>query len=183
MKKQGKKYGVIVAVLLVLFSSIGGTAAYLSGVFGLTNTFVQGVVEPVVAEDFNGSVKRNVYVENKGNVPAYIRCRVSIYQELADKSISMNKPQEGTDYEIQFPAALDANWLQINGIYYYKKPVEAGARTENLFNECKLKKDGLVVDISVQAIQVDPPAAVREAWSVVEVGSDGCLKQAASAGV
>lgn len=172
MKKRSKKIFTIAAILLVLCSGVGGTAAYLTGMFGLTNTFTQGSVVPSVEETFDGTVKKNVFVQNKGNVPIYVRCRIFLYRELGDQSVDMEGLKEGTDYTMQYPKTLNESWLSIGDIYYYKKPLKPGEKTENLIDQCELKREGLVVDISAQAIQAEPKKAVQEAWKEVRVGND-----------
>ncbi len=177
MKKRIKNIFIAGAIFLVLCSTITGTVAYLSGMFGLTNTFVQGTVNPKVVEKFNGTVKTDVAVQNNGNVPVYIRCRVTIYKELADGSISNQAPTLNTDYTIAYSKDLNSNWILIDDIYYYKKPIQATEKTSNLIDRCELKQAGIVVDISTQSIQANPKYAVKEAWKVVESDKNGNLKK------
>ena len=48
--------------------------AYLSTRTGeVKNTFESGRVVPVITEEFDGTVKKNIQIKNAGNVPAYIR--------------------------------------------------------------------------------------------------------------
>ncbi len=180
MKKRIRNVLTAVAIALILCGAIGGTAAYLNGTFGLANIFACGTVTPEVVETFDGRVKTDVAVQNNGNVPIYARCRVTIYKERADGSISDQIPTLGTDYTIAYPANLNADWILIDGIYYYKNAIPAGEKTANLIDRCELLQKGVVVDIAVQSIQSQPADAVQEAWKVVEADKNGNLKQVAA---
>lgn len=182
MKQTMKHVLAAAAIVLVLCGAIGGTAAYLHGMFGLTNTFQSGTVTPEVTENFNGKTKKDVAVINNGNVPIYVRCRVTIYLELDDGSISNLPPVSGSDYTISYPDSLNSDWLQIGDTYYYKKVLPAGEKTSNLIEHCELKTNGIVIDISAQSIQADPASAVQDAWKVVKADGNGNLENADQAG-
>lgn len=179
MKKRAKTLFALLAVVLLCCAVIGGTAAYLTRAHELQNAFTVGTVMPEVLETFDGTTKTNVAVQNSGDVPIYIRCRVTIYQERPDGSVSNHIPAVDTDYTISYPATLNEQWLEVNGVYYYKMPLEPGAQTTNLIDQCELKQTGIVVDISTQAIQATPAKAVHDAWKVVEAKGDGGLIQTA----
>lgn len=180
MKKRTRNILAAAAIVLVLCVTIVGTTAYLNGKFGLNNTFALGTVVPEVVESFDGKVKKDVAIQNSGNTPIYVRCRVTIYNEQDDGSISNQIPARGMDYTMTYPASLQTDWFLIDGIYYYKAPLPAGAKTSNLIDHCELKHTGIVVDISAQSIQATPADAVQDAWKVVEVDGNGNLKQVAA---
>ncbi len=180
MKKRTKTLFAVLAIALLCCAVLGGTAAYLMRAHALQNNFASGTVTPEVLETFDGTVKTDVAVQNNGNVPIYVRCRVTIYKEQPDGSVSNQIPVPDSDYTITYPATLDENWLLVDGIYYYKMPLKPGTKTGNLIDRCELKQAGIVVDISTQSIQADPAAAVQDAWKVVEAKSDGSLMQTAT---
>lgn len=175
---NGKKIKktLTIALLLLTVAVVGITIAYLQKSSALDNKFQQGKADTVIEEDFDGSVKKDVQIKNEGNLPVYIRCNLSLYYETAKgkekDNISVTVPQEKNDYELTFAEDFTKNWMEIDGIYYYKKPVEDG-KSVPFIKECKelQKKDGekLVVDISVQSIQAEPERAVSDAWKDVVV--------------
>ena len=120
-------------------------------------------------------------------MPVYVRCNLSVYYETSKgkeqdseaetktDNISINVPEQGEDYTLEFPDGFKDNWLEIDGIYYYRKPLQNGESVQFIKN-CKevKKKDGekLVVDISTQSIQAEPERAVSDAWKKVVVDSE-----------
>lgn len=153
----------------------------------LTNQFDVGKVSAKIEENFDGQVKSDVRVTNTGNMPVYVRCNLSVYYETSKgkeqdseaetktDNISINVPKKDEDYTLQFPDGFKDNWLEIDGIYYYRKPLQNGESVQFIKN-CKevKKKDGekLVVDISTQSIQAEPERAVSDAWKKVVVDSE-----------
>lgn len=184
-KKIGKKISIALLLLTVIIAGV--TIAYLQSKGSLTNQFEVGKVSTEIEENFDGQVKRNVRVTNTGNMPVYVRCNLSVYYETSKgkeqdseaktktDNISVNVPKEGEDYTLQFPDGFPEDWLEIDGIYYYKTPLEAGQSVE-FIKECKETKkrddEKLVVDISTQSIQAEPERAVSDAWKKVAVDSE-----------
>lgn len=64
-------------------------------------------------------------------MPVYVRCNLSVYYETSKgkeqdseaetktDNISINVPEQGEDYTLEFPDGFKDNWLEIDGIYYY----------------------------------------------------------------
>lgn len=171
-------YVLVAAVAVIIAGTAGATLAYLSHQSGLTNRFQIAEVSTEIEEEFDGTTKSNVKIENIGDVPAYIRAAVIIGWEDAEGNplIDEEAPKENTDYTIEMnlnSSSAEGKWVLANdGYYYYTMPVAGGGETENLINQCKdinlqaHKQAGkyLVVDIAAQSIQAEPAAAVLDAW-------------------
>lgn len=161
---------LLTAVILLLAATVGGTVAYLFTSTGsVVNTFEPSKVVPEIKENFNGSVKNNVFIWNSGNVDAYIRAAVVV--NWKDEETGALKPIAASDYQMTIPA--DKGWIEENdGFYYYstaikpsqEEPEQAGTEysTKVLLTNCKLADDvtppdgyKLHVEVLTQAIQAD----------------------------
>lgn len=174
-----RKY--IISIGLVLCLGIGAymTISYLSSGSSLQNQFKIASVDPEVIETFDGKVKSNVYVQNNGDIPVYIRAKIMIYYQDTNGNILGDILGEN-DYEITYSTDLKGNWIKAtDGFYYYKNKVEANDRTTNLIDECTESNSysdrNLVVDIVAETIQANPKDAVEEAWTSVKVDNDNSL--------
>ena len=171
MKRHKKKrFPVLVIVLLgVLLLSIGmGTTWALASLktAKVENSFTPAQVSIVVNETFTNDKKENVSVTNTGkeNDPAvYVRVKLLAYwyeqdsDHIAAKSAWTPSFTPGTD------------WIEIDGYYYYKKPVEATKSTSNLISSITLiEEDGArqVLEVVAEAIQSNPATAAIESWEV-----------------
>lgn len=181
--KPYKKIIICLSPALVL--ALAGSIAFLQRQASLTNTFAIGTVTPQINETFNDerTVKSDVSLSNKGNVPVYMRCKVDIYYKNDDGTISADPPVETTDYTLTYADDYGTNWIKKDNIYYYKSKVSAGGSTSVLIKQCKdtHKNSGkkLVVDINAEAIQAEPASAVEEAWSDIKV-TNGVLEAKSS---
>lgn len=168
----GRKLFVILCVVCVLGLTIVGTIAYLQKNSSLVNTFEKGNTEIEVKETFNEekTEKTNVYLKNEGNTSVYVRAKVLIYYEDAEGNVLDLVPTEGTDYE---KVQGSDDWIESEGIYYYKFPVgpsSENGQTTSLISKIKdLKPDDdkyLVVNILGQSVQAAPVSAVESIWNV-----------------
>ena len=111
------------AVLIVL-TAIGGTLAWLtSKPSGLVNTFEPGKVPITVHETFTqgGTTKTNVYIQNDGNIPAYIRVAlVPIWRDAEGYGTGL-----ATDGTFTWELNLtEDGWKEGgDGYYYYQQSV------------------------------------------------------------
>lgn len=177
MKSNKIKIKLIIVLLLLITIAGGGLSlAYLMSGSKLVNTFEVGNVKTEIVENFDGSTKTDVKIKNIGNLPAYIRCKIAIYYEYQDgeKTLISNKvPKINKDYKLSLNLGND--WFEVDGIYYYKYPLDANLETSNLINRAEnissSDNDKLVVDIYTQAIQIEPSKAVEEAWKDINVNS------------
>ena len=179
---RAKALLLIASLAVLLTATVGSTAAWLvSKPAAVENDFVPGKVACQVLEDFGTesgtSVKRNVRVKNTGNTDAYIRVLLVFTWKDDAGNIFSNKPQEGNDYQIVMDDLTD--WIMQEsdaGVYfYYKKTVAPGAETGKLI-ELLRQADGVIgpengkyklsVDILADAVQADPPQAVKDSWGV-----------------
>ena len=168
-----KKLTVLVALLLLVTVSVGGTLAWLATQTDpVTNTFTPSSLETKIEEVFENNVKENVTIKNTGTVKAYIRAAVIVTWQNTDGTVYGAVPKLNEDYSYT-GAASGWTGLESDGYYYYTSPVEPGSATSVLIQSCKPQKaapaDGytLHVEIISEAIQAEPTTAVQEAWGFV----------------
>lgn len=220
-KPARKRITPRVAVTCALAGALGiagvaGVVAWLTAESNVQNQFVLSEVKPVVNEDGNqegsrfenetSTVKQNVSVSNKGNVPIYVRAKINIYWADVNGNQLWDEPEPepkesatgiiAGDYRLDMGTIgenfVQGTWLVgQDGYYYWSLPLAPQSaegdtpKTGNLIDKLErinsnLHKDGrkLVCDVSVQGIQADPARAVEEAWNVkVE---DGVIAGAAN---
>lgn len=181
---RAKALLLIASLAVLLTATVGSTAAWLvSKPAAVENNFVPGKVACQVLEDFgkgNGTyVKSNVRVKNTGNTDAYIRVLLVFTWKDKDGNIFSNKPQEGIDYQINMDNMYLTDWIMQKsdaGLYfYYKKPVAPEEETSKLIDSLRQiagvtgpenGKYKLSVDVLADAVQADPPQAVKDSWGV-----------------
>lgn len=179
---RAKALLLIASLAVLLTATVGSTAAWLvSKPAAVENDFVPGKVACKVLEDFGAGsgtyVKSNVRVKNTGNTDAYIRVLLVFTWKDDKGNIFSNKPQEGKDYQIVMDDLTD--WIMQKsdtGVYfYYKKRVAPEEETRNLIESLYQIADvigpengkyKLSVDILADAVQADPPQAVKDSWGV-----------------
>lgn len=160
---------LIAALALCAAAAVGVTLSFMFKKAEKTNTFVPAEVTCKVEESLFSGVKRNVCVENTGNVAAYLRIRLVSYYVYANGSIAGRVPS-------QYPMlTLQNGWIAgADHTYYYPTPVEPGAKTGILCDPITLDTvelaDGTpvyqVLEVFAEAIQAEPVGAVQEAWNV-----------------
>ena len=165
----------ILAILLILLAvfSVSGTVAYLIATTDpVTNTFVPGNVSCTVQETFENNEKKDVKVQNTGNVDAYIRAVVIVNWVDADGNVCA---QTHTAPSISFN---ETDWaLGSDGFWYYKEAVAPNALTTNLINTATsvAQADGckLQIEIIASAIQAEGTGATgaADAWGKVPAGN------------
>ena len=179
---RAKALLLIASLAVLLTATVGSTAAWLvSKPAAVENDFVPGKVACQVLEKFGTEsgayVKRGVRVKNTGNTDAYIRVLLVFTWKDDAGNIFSNKPQEGKDYQIVMDDLTD--WIMQKsdaGLYfYYKKPVAPDAETGKLIDSLRQITDvtgpengkyKLSVDILADAVQANPPQAVKDSWGV-----------------
>ena len=161
---------LVIALVLVLGCTIAGTLMFLVDKTGdVKNTFTAANVTTEITEDFDGSVKKNVNIINKGDIPVYVRVNLITYRVNAsgDKiggtaTIPNFNPGEG--------------WFEgSDGFYYYENKVQPNQAPEaplignlGITLEAYEDADGgkQVIEVMSEAIQADPSSAVQQAWGV-----------------
>lgn len=197
IRKSKRPVALLASLALVLGIMVAGTLAFLVTSDGpVVNTFTPTNVPPEIHEEFNGTVKSNVRIENQGNTDAYIRAAVMVNWVDGSGNVLGQVPELGSDYTVAWMPDMDANvegvqndWVKgKDGYHYFTKIVPATSGTDLtdiLIGEAKVLKaapvDGyeLAIDIVAQTIQAVPENVVDEVWSnektTVTVGEDGVL--------
>ena len=184
---------LLTAIALLLAAAVGGTVAFLAASTGeVVNTFTPTDIKTEIKEDFNNTVKKDVYLTNTGNIPAYIRAKVVITWQDDNGNVHSDTPDVGEHYTIVWG---DTGWDQgSDGFWYYEQPVQPlpegvnsatavapNGVTSHLIESCtSLFKDpegyNLHVEILTQAIQATPTSVVEQAWGVT-VGTNGHISK------
>lgn len=184
------------ALLLVLVLAVGGTLAWLTAKTDpITNTFTAATSEIEIVEEFANQTKSNVKVQNKGNVPVYIRVALIPTWGTVDAGgvfTPVGEPASLSDLDIDWGKAgvgggvyegadVPGNdWIKIGEYWYYTLPVPPGTATDNdnltkvLIAKATVKADsvgakaGYRMNLQVMAdsIQASPDAAVEAVWPV-----------------
>ena len=158
---------LVVSVLVLLLAVAGGTLAWLNAqTDGVVNTFTPAQVSCKVTEEFKGETKKNVNVENTGNIDAYIRVKLVTYR--------VNDAGQHIGGTAAIPTFTPGQgWVPHDGYYYYTKPVEPNKKPEaDLISSITLESytdaDGgkQVIEVMAEAIQSVPDTAVKDAWGV-----------------
>ena len=183
---------VLVSLVLICTTVIGATLAYLITNTGdVKNVFTPSQVTSQVNEDFDGTEKKDVTIQNTGDIGAYIRAdiivnwmKIETGEDGEEETYILGEtPVEGEDYTIEINGET---WFEKGGFYYYTE--EVGPYTESekdttdltdiLISEAKAMNtrtdaDGNTYYVSIEilssAIQSKPAHAVESAWPAVQV--------------
>ena len=163
------------ALFLLLGLAIGGTIAYLSSAStSVVNDFVPANVEIDIQEKFNennNNIKEEVIIENKSNIPVYIRVALVGNWVDANGKICINP----TSNPLSVLTLGDSWKLGTDGFYYYTKSVAVGDKTSDLLGSgIELKKDNdgcsYQLEVIASAIQAqgdnDSASAISDAWKI-----------------
>ena len=173
-----RSIALVASVVLMLSLGIGATLAWLvDDTDDVKNVFVPASVPPEVTESFNGELKEDVQVINKGNVDVYIRAViVATWQKTREEGgklvttgeIAPDVPILDTDYSMELSTK---GWQEKDGYYYCLTPVEPADMTPVLIESATQLKERegykLVIEILAQTIQSTPEQAVIDAWGFV----------------
>lgn len=164
---------LLMAILMLIGVAAGSTVAYLiTKTDNVANTFTYGQVSCAIHEDFTDKThKKDVQVENTGNVNAYIRATYVINWLDKDGNIAASVP---TGYSYELKENPNNKWIKstTDGYFYYPTPVAPGKSTDPSLLTCTVSypKDlespeyTLSVEILATAVQSEPANAVKEAW-------------------
>ena len=166
--KTCKTAALILSLLLLVTAAVGGTLAYLlTQTESETNTFTPSKVACTVTENFNGTTKSYVNVQNTGDTEAYIRVKLVTYR--------VNDAGQHIGGTATIPTFTPGtNWVEHSGYYYYTLPVAPNERPAvDLISSITLEDsytdaDGgkQVIEVMAEAIQSSPAKAVGESWGV-----------------
>lgn len=195
MMKQ-KKFVVLLASLALVLSvmlTVTGVLAYLhTGGYEVKNTFVNTGVPNHVVESIEDKAKKDVKIQNDGDIDAFVRAMVIVNWVNDKGEIYYIAPEENTDYILTWTPDTDTtkdgvqtNWVKgSDGYYYHKTSIAPDGMTDILLTDCKEtekpvnKSEGyhLSVEIVAQTIQVKGTdsrgtAPVLIAWGTDKGGS------------
>lgn len=176
-KMSLKKISLLVSLALIMVITVGATLAYLvTHTNSIENKFTPTKVTCEVDETFNGQVKKDVSINNTGDIDAYIRATVVVTWQDSAGNVYATAPEENKDYIIEYNTS---DWQRGNkdGYYYHTASVAKDENTAVLIKECKPvngrapKGYTLHVEIIAEAIQADGVdseghPAVQTAWPV-----------------
>lgn len=158
----------LLSLLLLVALTVGGTLAFLvTQDDPVENTFLPSTVSCSVTEDFNGTVKSDVNVQNTGDTDSYIRVKLVSYR--------VNEEGQHIGGTADIPAFTPgANWVEYEGYYYYTLSVAPnGKPASDLIDSITLIEayqdaDGgrQVIEVMAEAIQSGPAEAVGRSWGV-----------------
>ena len=162
-----RKILLVVACILLSAATFGGTLAYiLTNTTSLINKFTPAQISCEILEDFsNGTVKKDVCVQNTGDAPAYMRVKLLPYWYDKENDTIIAKSSWTPSF------TPGQGWvLGEDGYWYYTSPVNPGECTSALIPSLTLVQDDVslarqVLEIIASCIQAEPADAVKEAWS------------------
>lgn len=170
-----KKTAILVALALLLTTAVAGTVAFLvTSTEPVVNTFTPGGVTTKVLEELDGTTKRNVRIQNTGNIPAYIRATFLVNWVDSNGNIYSTAPVEGEGYDV----VMGSDWVKLGNYYYYQEVVPAGGATTKLIDSIAPKANAapegytLQVTIIAEGIQAEGLSSdgkttpIQEAWGV-----------------
>lgn len=179
MKNKKRVLSVIIVVSVFLIAASFAVYSYYFAHESVTNNFEPANVMCTVEEEFDGTEKTSVKIQNTGNIDEYLRLRIVSYWENADGEI-VGKPSE-------FPTiGYDTdNWIydSTEKTYYYTSKVTPGEKTEELLTspitfaadaEYYGETVKQVIVIIPEAVQAAPDNAVHAMWPYV-TASNGQL--------
>lgn len=129
------------------------------------NEFTPASISCRVVEEFDGTQKSSIQVQNTGNIDAYLRVRFVTYWVDSDGNI-VAKPSSMPEI------TLADGWMRgSNNTCYYKSSVAPNNFTGELLSApIILQKDVngylQVVEVFAEAIQAKPEDAVTNSWNV-----------------
>lgn len=156
----------IISLLLVVLSiiTLPETKAYLSWASKepLNNIFKIEKPNIEIEEVFDKEVKSEVLIKNEGNVAVYARVKVIPYYTYDGNIMGL-----GDSFNLMID---DSNWIDVDGIYYYRVPIEPGEATGNLLKEVisnnKRKGMNLKVDVLAQSYNANQIKEIEDVWQV-----------------
>lgn len=132
-----KKLTVLVALLLLVTVSVGGTLAWLATQTDpVTNTFTPSHVTTQVVETLDGNTKSDVMIKNTGDTDAYIRATYVVNWVDSNDNVYAAQPEKDTAYTVVLNIGdKDGQWTTgTDGYYYCKTDIAPDGLTPVLIN-------------------------------------------------
>lgn len=161
---------LITAVALLSMGGVAVTTAYLFTQSELVNTADKGTVENSIDENFDGTIKTDVKIQNTGNLNSYIRAVfVPVWRDSDGNPTTLK-----TDGTYELVLNTDDWFKGDDGFYYCKTEIAPQKFTPVLIKTCTVKDnlskeyDNMLFDFQIlaQSVQSTPKQAVTEAWGV-----------------
>ncbi|WP_054199000.1 hypothetical protein [Clostridium baratii] len=155
--KNKKKKLIIITTVLIASICFASTAFFVS-TDKTRNVFKVAKYEIDTKENFKQSkewktesIKKEVWVENNGTLPAYVRIKVVPFWKSGLPLMYDDKKT------IQLEFSNSKLWKKIGDYYYYKKILKPGEKTENLIDGVKVNADLLESnkDYNIKDLSVD----------------------------
>lgn len=161
---------VITLVVILAISSRGSHAWLNAHTDSVVNLFASAEVNVEIHEEFDGYIKKNLYIRNNGMTDAYIRVALIPYwEDEAGKPVGI--PATLKDFSINW----GIGWITAgnDGFYYYTEPVAPSDATSVLIEQAEVvtSNNGCRLNLQViaDAIQAEPENAVTTTWDVTVV--------------
>lgn len=211
--KSNRIMSLIVPICLLLMCIVGVTIAFLiTNTDDVKNTFTASETGITVVEKFDGTVKKDVEIENTGDIDVYVRVMLvhNWYRTYEDGQISSEVIAGKSNWKVTAENKVDGaaifntdDWFycEADGYYYCKSKLAPGNKTADLIKSIELLKDDADgthqgLEIIAEAIQADGKslsettggsdgvgkAPVELAWPNVKVDNDGNLTLATNSG-
>lgn len=170
----GRKTALILSLCLIFALAVGTTFALLkASTAPVENTFTAAKSGTDIVEKLDGSQKTSIAVKNTGTAVSYVRVKLVMNWVDGDGNVSAEP--------VNITPSITDNWFLKDGIYYYKTPVAANGKTENLLQTPITQgtaPEGYHLEVTVlaESIQAAPSTAVQQSWGV-GVDSNGYLTQ------
>ena len=170
----GRKTALILSLCLIFALAVGTTFALLkANTAPVENTFTAAKSGTDIVEKLDGSQKTSIAVINTGTAVSYVR--VKLVMNWVDESGNVSAEP------VNITPSITDNWFLKDGIYYYKTPVAANGKTENLLQTPITQgtaPEGYHLEVTVlaESIQAAPSTAVQQSWGA-GVDSNGYLTQ------
>lgn len=171
----GRKTALILSLCLIFALAVGTTFALLkANTAPVENTFTAAKSGTDIVEKLDGSQKTSIAVINTGTAVSYVR--VKLVMNWVDESGNVSAEP------VNITPSITDNWFLKDGIYYYKTPVAANGKTENLLQTPITQgtaPEGYHLEVTVlaESIQAAPSKAVTESWGVQVDTETGNLTQ------
>lgn len=193
--RPSKRIILTVCAVLIFCMITGGSIAWLVSISDpVKNEFDPAKVTITITEEFDGETKGNVWIENTGNVHAYIR--VALVPEWVDENGNVVAQQASLDdctitWGEGVFSSENTTWFKgSDGYYYCTKPIPPKSdepdapdnHTPILIEECIVNDSeyGHQYDFELRviasAVQAIPTDTVIDAWgAAVDVDDNGNL--------
>lgn len=173
--RTAKLLMLVLVLALILGLSVGVTIAFvMTRTLQMENTFTPAKVEVTIqqtAGNSDGTLASAVIVNDKSNIPVYIRAAVVINWEHPDGGVC------GASHTAELPEIVlntAGGWEKgSDGYYYYMESVEVGEATANLLSTplvLPTDSDGCSAQVFILASAIQAQgtdgvkSAVQDAW-------------------